>query len=479
LPAVDEILRDESLAAAASRLPRRQIAATIRTAIDQFRQVILSGDDHELEKVMPATDAELLRQLVIERTQELLAQEECRGLQKVINATGILLHTNLGRAPLAKSAVKRLKGSVGYTNLEVDLVTGKRSRRGERVTELLAQLTGAEDAVVVNNCAAATMLALQAIAQGREVVVSRGQLVEIGGGFRLPEVFHAAGVSLREVGTTNRTYARDYEEAISEQTGAIIRVHRSNFSLAGFVTEPSIEELVGLRRPPQVAVIDDLGSGLVVDLSRWGIQEPSVLDSIAAGADLCLFSGDKLFGGPQAGIIVGKRKWTERLKTSPLMRAMRTDKLTLAALEATTEIYLADRAFELIPLFRMLSKKPLQIEAACQAVRTQLGPSRAQVTVTPCVSYVGGGSLPGHAIPSFALRIRSASAETLASRLRLGKPAIQGRLAEDCLLLDLRTVPARDLPLLTQRLQAVLSGATACEKEPSGNSDNPPSAESA
>ncbi len=349
----------------------------------------------------------------------------------------------------------------------MDLASGKRSRRGDRACRLLAELTGAEDAVVVNNCAAATMLVLQAIAGGREVIVSRGQLVEIGGGFRLPEVFTSAGVSLKEVGTTNRTYLRDYEQALSEQTGAIIRVHRSNFSLTGFVTEPAIEELVTIKRPADLPVIDDLGSGLVSDLSVFGIHEPTVLDSLSAGVDLCLFSGDKLFGGPQCGIIVGKRKWTERLRSCPLMRAMRIDKLTLAALEATTEIHLAGRALEQLPLFRMLGLQPHELERRCMALRAELGACGSRVTVARCVSTMGGGSLPGLEIPSYGLSLQTASTESLAGRLRCSKPAVHGRQTDRHLLLDLRTVLDHEIPMLGQRLADVLSTTGQVSGRPS------------
>jgi L-seryl-tRNA(Ser) seleniumtransferase len=338
LPSVDEVVRHESIVQLLADYPRPQLIRFVRDAIDVHRQLILQGHESEY-----SNDPAKLFHAVIDKLHELVSLEDRSGLQQVINATGILLHTNLGRAPLSEKAVSRIQEATAFTNLEMDLASGQRSRRGDRACRLLAELTGAEDAVVVNNCAAATMLVLQAISAGQEVIVSRGQLVEIGGGFRLPEVFTSAGVFLKEVGTTNRTYLRDYEQAIGEQTGAIIRVHRSNFSLSGFVTEPTIQELVTIQRPVEIPVIDDLGSGLVTKLSGFGIDEPRVQDSVAAGADLCLFSGDKLFGGPQCGIIVGRRKWTDRLRSCPLMRAMRTDKLTLAALEATTEIHLAGR----------------------------------------------------------------------------------------------------------------------------------------
>ena len=285
-----------------------QITAWVRTAVQNCREQILLSPE--------AFDAAPTR-WIIDRVLSESKADDGQRLQPVINATGVILHTNLGRSPMSDPAIAAADRASRYTNVELNLVSGRRSKRGERLMTLLAQLTGAEDALVVNNCAAATVLVLQAIAAGREVIVSRGQLVEIGGGFRLPDVFRAAGVTLREVGTTNRTYLQDYEAAVNDQTGAVIRVHRSNFHLSGFVTEPTIDELVQMERPDSVAVIDDLGSGSMVDLTPYGLQEPNVLDSIRSGADLSLFSGDKLFGGPQAGILVGKKPWIEKTASQP------------------------------------------------------------------------------------------------------------------------------------------------------------------
>jgi len=340
------------------------------------------------------------------------------------------------------------------------LQSGRRSKRGQRVSQLLAQLAGSQDALVVNNCAAATMLVLRGVAAAREVIVSRSQLVEIGGGFRLPDVFQAAGVVLREVGTTNRTYLRDYEAAIGEQTGAIIRVHRSNFQLTGFVTEPTIDEMVAIRRPSDVPVIDDLGSGCFEDLSALvGHHEPTVPASVQAGADLTLFSGDKLFGGPQCGIIVGANRWIDQLRNSPMMRAMRADKLTLAALEATTEIHLAGNAHAELPILIMLSTGAGEIQARCAQLRDQIGDrvaDRCQVDVVACESQVGGGSIPGAVIASYGLKIGGPHADRLAKWLRNGSPAVQGRVTDDCLLLDLRTVAKDELETLASRLRDAL-----------------------
>lgn len=453
LPAVDEILRQPSILELNELHSHPKILGWVRQAVARVRQSILDGQVPTAGSFVPT---------IVDTVSELVRDDSRRGLQPVINATGILLHTNLGRAPLAAKAVRHMSQVANYTNLELDLSSGKRSRRGARACELLAELAGADDAVVVNNCAASTILVLQAIAAGREVIISRGQLVEIGGGFRLPEVFEAAGVTLREIGTTNRTYLRDYEHALGEHTGAIIRVHRSNFSQSGFVTEPDTRELVCLKRPSDVPVIDDLGSGLVTDLRPVGIHEPTVQDSLRAGADLCLFSGDKLFGGPQCGIIVGKTAWIERVRKHPLMRALRTDKLTLAALEATAEIHLSGKAFDELPLYKMLATPIEVVRARCEALVARIPAHKAtRIGVEACVSQIGGGSLPGVEVPSFAVCIAPDSSEVLARLLRQSAPAVLARQSESQVLLDLRTVAEEQLDSLDSRIRDSLERARA------------------
>lgn len=443
LPAVDQILRSKALAELALRFPQRHLTKWTRTSIENHRQQILRGEEHTPENLLESIVSGVMQ----------LAQQDTRGsLQRVINATGIMLHTNLGRSPLAERAIHRIRELAAYTNLEMDLTSGNRNRRGERVTRMIAELTGAEDCLVVNNCAAATILALQAIAAGSEVIVSRGQLVEIGGGFRLPDVFRSAGVTLCEVGTTNRTYLRDYQTHCSDATGAILRVHRSNFAQVGFVSEPGIEQLVTLKKPSSVPVIDDLGSGCVIDLSSFGIHEPMVQDSVSAGADLCLFSGDKLFGGPQSGILVGKSGWIERLRSHPLMRALRPDKTTLAALEATTEIHLSKQALEELPLYQMLSRSETSVRQACERLATGIPSSAVKAEVVPSVSQFGGGSVPGVEISSFALSLRTEANESLVTAMRCGTPAILARQANDQVLLDLRTVLPHEMESLQTRL---------------------------
>ncbi len=465
LPAVDEILRDQTVAEMSTRFPRTQLVQWVRQAIDDCRAAILARSETGADELPDELADELAHKLtrsIVDRVRVLGDDENSTALQQVINATGVLLHTNLGRAPLAAQAIDRLRQATGYANVELNLGSGKRSKRGERATQLLAQLAGAEDAVVTNNCAGATILVLQAVARGREVIVSRGQLVEIGGGFRLPDVFTSAGVTLREVGTTNRTYLRDYEQAINEQTGAIIRVHRSNFALTGFVTEPTIDEMVAIPRTDSVPVIDDLGSGCFTDLTGLGLHEPTVMQSVQAGADLTLFSGDKLFGGPQCGIIVGKRRWIDKLRGNPMMRGVRVDKLTLAALEATTEIHLGGHAIQEIPVLQMMFESPDVVQKRCQSVCDRLAEIEGvELSVMACESQVGGGSIPGTSIPSFALRIGGGPIEQIASGLRAGKPAIQARVAQDAIILDLRTVRESEIEWLISGLRETLHAVSS------------------
>jgi L-seryl-tRNA(Ser) seleniumtransferase len=446
LPAIDELLRDADLTELHQRFPRVIVAGWVRSAVDRLRQEILDESRRDL------TD---LRSAIIAEVRQQSARELGTAIQPVINATGIILHTNLGRAPLAARAIERIASAAGYSNVELDLHSGKRNQRGDRVSRLLRRLTSAEDAIVVNNCAAATILVLQTLAAGGEVIVSRGQLVEIGGGFRLPDVFRSAGVELREVGTTNRTYLRDYESAINDRTAAIIRVHHSNFRMSGFVTEPTIEELVTLRRPDNVPVIDDLGSGWIGPSGSLSLHEPSVSESVRCGADLTLFSGDKLFGGPQCGIVVGRGDYVQRLRRSPMMRALRIDKLSLAAMEATLEIHLSGQAATQLPALAMLAASADEVHQRCLRAHAMLG-LEAAVSIVPCQSQIGGGSVPGTDLPSFALRVQCDHPDQMARRLREGRPAIQPRIQHDSLLLDLRTVTDDQCGCLVDRLRDVL-----------------------
>jgi len=370
-------------------------------------------------------------------------------LGPVINATGVIIHTNLGRAPLSQAAREAMDAvAAGYSNLEYDLQVGRRGSRYLHAESLLCQLTGAEGALVVNNNAGAVLLMLAALAQGREVIISRGQLVEIGGGFRLPEVMRQSGAHLVEVGTTNRTYLRDYEAAIGEGTVAIMRAHRSNFSLTGFVHDPLLEELAALAHQQGLLVFDDLGSGALLDTSSFGLaHEPMMQESIGAGADVVCASGDKLLGGPQAGILVGRQDLIEQLKHSPLTRALRVDKTTLAALQATLHPYLTGRAPEEIPVWQMISAPLEELEERAVRWAGALSKQGIEATVVDAQSAVGGGSLPGQTLPTRALALRSPSADVLAARLRAGAPPVIARIQEGLVLLDPRTM----LPALAER----------------------------
>ena len=447
LPSVAVLLRHENVVNLRDHVTQAQITTWVREVVQECREHLLK-DQLAINTCLTGW--------IVDRVLQKANADLGQRLQPVINATGVVLHTNLGRSPMPEQAIRAAENASRYTNVELDLESGRRSKRGHRVMALLAELTGAEDALVVNNCAAATVLVLQALAAGQEVVVSRGQLVEIGGGFRLPDVFRAAGVTLREVGTTNRTYLRDYEAAVNENTGAVIRVHRSNFSLSGFVTEPGIDELVQMERPDSVAVIDDLGSGSMIDMTPYGLEEPNVIDSVRSGADISLFSGDKLFGGPQAGILVGKKRWIEKLRRSPIMRAMRVDKLTLAALEATTEIHLSGKALTELPTLRMITTNPDTIRQRCETLISRINhPDVAKLI--PCESQVGGGSVPGFNLASFAVQITGFPPHHLARHLRTGETPVQTRVTDDSLILDLRTVSDSQLPVLATNINAAIA----------------------
>ncbi len=379
---------------------------------------------------------------------ERLAAAAAPSLRRVINATGVIVHTNLGRAPLARVAAERAAAlASGYTNLEYDLGRGARGKRDVHAERLLCRLTGAEAAVVVNNNAAATLLVLAALAVGREVIISRGELVEIGGGFRVPDVLAQSGAVLREVGTTNRTRAADYAAAISDRTALILRVHPSNFRIEGFTERPRLEDLVALGRRFNIPVVEDLGSGYLGDAFRAATvlcDEPDVRKTIAAGADLVLFSGDKLLGGPQAGIIAGAERFLARVRTHPLMRALRVDKVTYAALEATLEEYAAERASATIPVAAMIAMPVEEIDRRARALASRL--EAVSATVIDGESTIGGGSAPGSAIPTrlVALTHPRLSAAQLEERLRQHSTPIIARIADDRVVVDLRTMSPED-----------------------------------
>ncbi len=443
LPAVDLLLRESAVGLLVAHYGPELVTATLRTLLMDARHVIAGGGAAPDLAQWPSRLAEALGHL---------AQP---GLRPVINATGIIIHTNLGRAPLSQAAQAAVVAAAqGYSNLEYDLAVGRRGSRYDHSRGLLGMLTGAEDALVVNNNAAAVFLVLTALCQGREVIISRGQLVEIGGGFRIPDVLRQSGATLVEVGTTNRTHARDFSSAISAQTAAILRVHSSNFRQIGFVSEPTLEELAQIAHAPSdaggpVLLIDDLGSGTLLDTQRYGLAaEPMVQSSVAVGADVVTFSGDKLLGGPQAGIIVGRAAWIEQIRRHPLARALRVDKMTLAALEATLQSYQRSAAAREIPVWQMIAAPVADLAQRAERWRAALGAERA-AAVWPGESAVGGGSLPGETLPTHLLALAAPQAELMAAHLRQRALPVICRIQQDHLLFDPRTVlPAQDEELL-------------------------------
>jgi L-seryl-tRNA(Ser) seleniumtransferase len=450
LPGVDRVLNLPEVVEFCAQLGRNTVTTWVREILDEMR----NGQSSEL----PADAADVERQIV-DRLGNTARDAATQRIRKVINGTGIVIHTNLGRAPLARAAIDAMIAASATTNIEVDLSTGRRSRRGAAVEQLCQDVTGAEAAIVVNNCAAATLLTLQTLAAGRRVIISRGQLIEIGGSFRLPDVFRQAGVLLNEVGTTNRTRLSDYAEAIGPETAALIRVHPSNYRVSGFCESVDIAQLAQLGKARDLPVIDDVGSGCLYDLSRFGLpDEPRVSDSLRAGADLVLFSGDKLLGGPQCGIIVGRREYVARLRSNPLSRALRVDKLTLAALQGTLEVHRAGRAFTEIPVLRQLSQPADEIRARVERLVEQLRAqaSAGDFSARPVSSASGGGALPEQSLPSWAVAISSGSSDDLAKQLRLGDPSVFSRVQDGCVLLDLRTIsPEEDEILVRTVLKCV------------------------
>ena len=430
LPSVGALLESASLQPLLQRAPRAVVLQAIRTAIDDARRAPATA---------PTDDGGWAQ-----RVEAAVTAHMQPSLRPLFNATGVILHTNLGRAPLADVAVRAIQDTAaGYCNLEYDIERGARGSRYVHSVALLRELTGAADAIVVNNCAAALVLALNTLARGREVLVSRGELIEIGGSFRVPEIMAKSGARLVEVGSTNRTHTSDYASALTDRVAAIVKVHRSNFAVTGFVAEATVGELAVLARDRQVPVLHDLGSGLLVTLEAYGLAgEPTARDAIAAGASLVFMSGDKLLGGPQAGIVAGDAALIARLRTNPLTRALRVDKLTLAALEATLALYRdAEVAVQSVPVLAMLTAPVAAVRARAGVVAARLREQGIHVTVIDSTASVGGGAFPGAGIPSAALALAGDATATEA-RLRAGRPSIVGRITDGAVLLDLRSVLA-------------------------------------
>ncbi len=441
LPSVDETLRRPEVAALVERYPRALVVNAIREVLDEWRRAAdgVEGRVADLPGVVAGR----------------LARATRLSLRAVINATGVVLHTNLGRAPLGPSALEAIRDTAGaYSNLEYDLQEGARGRRDVHAAALLERLLGVP-AVVVNNNAAAIFLALHELAAGGEVIVSRGELVEIGEGFRIPDILERSGAVLREVGATNRTRLDDYRRAITPQTRVLLRVHRSNFRIVGFTERPPLRELVQLGRETGLPVVEDLGSGCLVDLSRYGIErEPTVADSLAAGVDVVTFSGDKLLGGPQAGVLAGGRDWVARLRRNPLFRALRVDKLTYAALGATLRDYLLD-SHDRIPVLAMLAQTADQIGQRAARLRGRLPDLPCELVSGR--SVIGGGSTPAIELPTTLLAFTPPSPAEAERRLRSGPVPVIARVEKDRLLVDLRTVLPEQEAELAEALRRALA----------------------
>ncbi|MDH7482455.1 MAG: L-seryl-tRNA(Sec) selenium transferase [Armatimonadota bacterium] len=457
LPSIDRLLGEPSLKELIGEIPRPYVAEAARKTLDEIRSRIREGFTVKEEDI----SLERLAQDIRLRAKALANTS----IRRAINATGIVLHTGLGRAVLPAAAQKALIDvASGHCNLEIDIKTGGRGKRSEHYQELLKNLTGAESALVVNNNAAAVFLALNTLACGREVIVSRGELVEIGGSFRMPDIMASAGVKLIEVGTTNRTYVSDYENAISEETGLILKVHTSNFCIVGFAKSPALSELAELGKKKGIPVMEDIGSGALIDMSRFGLKsEPTVQESIRAGADIVTFSGDKLLGGPQSGIIVGRKEFVEAMARNPLSRTFRIDKLTIAALEATLKLYVdSDTVIRNIPTLRYISRTLPEITHAANQLKAKLITSigdNAKIEIFDGFSEVGGGSLPGQQLPTKLIAIYNAdiSPIDLAQKFREANPPIFGRVGDDKFLLDIRTVEDSEIDVIAQVASQILS----------------------
>jgi L-seryl-tRNA(Ser) seleniumtransferase len=457
LPGVDQVLERCKNDSFFEDIPKTVVVRSVRQTLDFRRSRILAAD--------PTFTAESLSDsLIMESVKAAVGKAMTPTLKHLVNATGVVVHTNLGRSPLPDLVVQNVALIAGrYSNLEYDLEAGKRGSRYSIVEEILCTISGAEAGMVVNNNAAAVLLCLETMAKNKEVIVSRGELVEIGGSFRVPDVMAKSGGILREVGTTNRTHLRDYEQAINDHTALLLKVHRSNYSIVGFTAEVSLKELVTLGAGHGKPVMEDLGSGTFIDFSKYGLaKEPTVQDSVATGADVVTFSGDKLLGGPQAGLIVGKKPILDRLRKNPLARALRIDKMTLAALEATLRLYRdEEKAIRIIPTLRMLTMDRGEIVNCASRLAeslNEIGDSRLQITLIDLSSKAGGGALPLLDLPSkcLSLKIQGMSVNTLEKNMRRNSPPIIGRIEEDGFIVDPRTLRDEDLPIIRAAFETVL-----------------------
>lgn len=464
IPKVDEILEYDKIKELLEHMPRKLVVDSIREEIDSLRKDIMENkvDEEEVNR-----RNEMLVELVLERANKKASYK----LKRVVNATGVILHTNLGRALINKEVMENVVDiASNYSNLEFDIEKGERGSRYSHLKEILVEITGAEDAMVVNNNAAAVLLVLSTMAKGREVIVSRGELIEIGGSFRIPDVMEQSGATLKAVGTTNKTHLYDYENAINENTAALMKVHTSNYRVLGFTSSVSTEELYTLKEKYDIPLIEDLGSGVLVDLSQFGLEyEPTVQDSIKRGVDIVTFSGDKLLGGPQAGIIVGKKKYIDEMKKNPLTRAFRVDKFCIAALEATLRLYLDQRvALEKIPTLKMLSMTLDELEGKAKRLHGELTNriknENCSFQIVDSYSEVGGGSLPLEKLPTKCIMIslKGLSTAEFEKALREYDIPIITRIYKDNIFMDLRTVREDEFHIIADGILFGLNRLKGC-----------------
>ena len=457
IPAVDEVLKQPSIQELVVVFPRKLVLTIIRDELENLRKKILA---HE---AVSSLNRETNLKNLVDQIAQKTKNNNLLHLRKVINATGIIIHTNLGRAPLLSRAVENIGGvAEGYCNLEYELEKGERGSRYMHVEKILKELSGSESALVVNNNAAAVLVVLNTLAQGHETIVSRGELIEIGDSFRLPDIMRQSGCALREVGTTNMTKLSDYEQAISQETRLFFTAHTSNYRILGFTEQVVLKDLVSLGRKFNIPVMKDLGSGNFVDLNPYGLEdEPTVMETISSGVDVVTFSGDKLLGGPQAGIIVGKKRYLDAIKQNPLLRALRVDKFTLAALEVTLREYFdPERAVKSIPVLEMLTMTQEELKKKAKTLFRQImrkAKDTYEVSVEEDFSQAGGGSLPLQTLPTWVVTLipRSFSVAELDKRLRKHHPPIVARINQERLLLDVRTVFAHEMPIISEALARV------------------------
>lgn len=452
LPKIDELLKNESILKLLEENSRTLVLESLRESIEFYRNGILKG-----------SITSITTEGVIDLSSHLLKEKSKMHLRRVINGTGTVIHTNLGRSILSERAIENvIEVAVNYNNLEYEISKGKRGSRYSHIEDIIRRITGAEAAMVVNNNAAAIMLVLDTLAKEKEVIVSRGELVEIGGSFRIPDVMKFSGAKLVEVGTTNRTHLYDYENNITEETGVFLKVHTSNFKVMGFTEAVSLEEMVALGEKHNIPVVEDIGSGVLVDFSKYGFTyEPTVQASLAKGVDVVTFSGDKMLGGPQAGIIVGKKKFIDKMKKNQLTRALRVDKMTLAALEGTFKYYIDEKdAIENIPSLNMILMPAEQVKQKCNTLKRKLQSKIKDCTfkIDKGESMVGGGSMPTEKIPTYVIKVSNnrLSPETMEEKLRLGETSLVARVYDNELVLDGRTLFKRDFDEIVECFRKVL-----------------------